>query len=371
MVISIIVVLLSIIFAFLSQGYKKTVDGKWINIRGFKPRYFILSFLVLGLFCFCVKSGKDITPYVSYYNSWTIKDIAFTNYEPLYVAISLLLRIFIKNPYIGIGVIKLLSLLLVYASLYLLKDKINLGIATTAYIVLLYIYNFHLLRMMLALGMVFLALSLDLTEKTRWSYLLFIVAFMIHYTSIIVFVVFLCYKIFFKKINIVKQGLILGVLLLFYANFNTWFSMITSYESFLSKYQSYVTDQATSGTGLVQIIMFIPILTVLYLEYKYSKETRLYKLGFLLGIMIFFTGSLGYIFPVVSRIAYYFLYFVICYWSMFDIKYHGVLLKFGKSEISLSRVLQILYLLEHITVYFIVGNGFVSNGLDKIIYIWS
>lgn len=366
---------LSVLFAFLSQKIPVSVpesNNSLINNQYslFSNFYFTLSFLSLAIPCFLCGEGTDLYIYVQLYENWTLADLKYLNFEAGYIILNVLLHFFIKNAYIGLGIIKVLSLLLVYISLYKLKDRLNLGLSILSYVVLLYIYNFHLLRMSLSIGIVFLALAYELCGKTKTAITLTIVSVLFHYSSVTVLLVLSVYVLFRRRASIAKLSVFLVVLMLVYINIVTIAQNLVSSISAFGKYETYL-NKVTPDIGVIQIIMFIPIVYILINCYKYGKTDKFYVLNMLFGIMLFFSGSLGYIIPVAGRMSYYFLWFSVTFFgatSLIDDRY---IFKLGKIRVNSITVAAVIYLVLQSVVTFVFTKSFVSNGLTQYTLWWN
>lgn len=367
--------ILAVIFAFFSQGKKiavqNTVDSVTVyRYENFSNVFFAVSFLLLAVPCFFCGEGKDMSVYVSLYDSWTFESLKDLSFEPGYVLLNLFLRVFFKNAYIALGIIKVLSIYLVYMSVYLLKDRINTGFSVLSYVVLLYIFNFHLLRMSLALGLVFLAMSYELIGKSRRAVLLIITAFLFHYTSIIVLLAYCIYKMMRNRIAASKVVILSVVLVLLYLNLIPILNHLVPVIKLFNKYETYL-DSANSYVGVVQLILFVPIAYILLVLYKKGTQDKFYIMSTVFGIMLLFTGSLGYILPVSSRTVYYFFYSVMTLSATTQLVNDKCVFVAGKLRVNSVTVFSIMYLAMQIVINFVLNNAFVSNGLTQYTLWWN
>ena len=367
-----ILLIIAIFLAEISQKNKtynregKSVYRKYEN---FYMLPFVLSFCILAGVCFFCKSGTDMSVYIKFYSAWTVSDFSDWKFEIGDKILFIILHRFIKNPYVGIGLVKILSIALVYRAIYLVRDKIKIGLAVIAYIVLLYIFNFHLIRMMIAIGLVFLALSYEITGKRAKCMVLLITALFFHYSSCLVLLTYFSYLACSKRFSMGKILVILMILTFSYSNAIQIVDGLTQVR-FFSKYTTYETVTA-SGSGILQIVLFIPIAIILFKGYRTEKETAFYQLAFFCGIMTFFTGSLGYVYTVTGRLRYYFYFFFVIYGAATPLKMNDIVLRCGKRKINLSTGLIYVWLILNTYIYFIVGNAFVSNGVRQYIPIFT
>lgn len=364
--------IMAILFAKSAQKNRVTT-GREPDIYGkyeqFQMLPFIMSFCILAGVCFFCKSGTDMPVYAEFYSSWRLSDLADLRFELGDKLLFILLHVFIKDPYIGLGVIKVLSIALVYKTLYVLRDKIQIGLAVLAYVALLYVFNFHLIRMMIALSLVFLGLAYELIGRRRKCIVLLVAAIFFHYTSCVVLIVYIGYLLFSRKFSVGKI-LILVVAILFVASNAVQIVSALTKISFFSKYTVYDTV-SSEGSGIVQIVLFIPIALILLKNYRSEKDTAFYQLAFFCGIMTYFIESMGYVFSTIGRLAYYFYFFFIVYGAATPLKRNDILLAWGTFRINASTVLIYTVLLLRVYVYFVAGNALRSNGLLQYVTIFG
>lgn len=330
---------------------------------------FFISFLCLAIPSFCCGEGTDMPVYVNLYKSWTLSNLTSTKFEPGFILVTLVLRVFFKNPYVGLGILKVLSIFLVYRALYMLRDRISMGLSITSYVVLLYIYNFHLLRISLAIGMVFLALSCDLCGRKKAAVLLLVGTAFVHYSSLMVLAAFLVYRLLGRKIQVTKIILLGLSLVVFYAGIMPFIENLTVSVSSFDKYSVYLKNKS-SDIGIVQFVLFIPILYILLMNYRHGKGERFYILSFLFGIMLFFSGSLGYLFPVAGRMTYYFFWFAVVFFGATPLMRDRIVFVAGKVRVNSVTVVSFLYLALQALITYVLTNSFVSNGLTRYTFWW-
>lgn len=375
MVVVILFGFLAVVFAHLSQKTKIPVTDAGDGVVTYKYKefsggYFLMSFLLLAVPCFFCGTGTDMKIYVQLYNSSSFADLTGSIFEAGYVLLNILLKALIGNAYVGLGLIKVVSIFLVYRSLYMLKDRLSLGISVLAYVILLYVFNFHLLRMMLALGMVFLGLSYELLGDHKKAVAWIVFALFFHYTSAIVLLAYLVYKWMGDKMTAAKLAVFsLALVLIFSFIVPILQLLISSYEPF-KKYAVYIKG-ANEDLGIVQLILFLPVLFVLKITYDRGAKDRFGILGTVFAILLFFSGSLGYKIPVVSRMAYYFYWFAMVYFAatpLIDDKYIFVA---GKRRMNSTTVAAIAYLVMQVGVNYVLNDAFASNGLTQYKFWWN
>lgn len=367
--------ILSIIWASLSQKNKTLALADCSNVtinkyQKFTVAYYVMSFLSLAIPCFVCGTGTDMPVYIDIYENASLNTINDSKFEPGYILLNIILRFFFKNAYIGLGVIKVVSLFLIYKSLYMLRDRVHIGFSIASYVVLLYIFNYHLLRICLAVGMVFLALSYEMCGKTKRSFVLLASTIFIHYSSLIVLITFIAYKILGREMRPLKIVILSLLLMIIYTSIVPIVSSVLTSVTRFDKYSTYF-NQATTDSGKIQLILFVPIAYILLIAYRYGKRDKFYILNFLFGLMLYFAGSLGYIFPVAGRTTYYFFWFAVAFFGATPLLRDKIVFVAGKVRINSTSVVAVVYLILQGIISYFLTNSFVSNGLTQFIPWWG
>lgn len=368
MIIYILILLSAIMFAFLSQSSVEIVGAESSSTKkyGFNQLFFTISFLILFIFSALAKNGPDIPAYVSIYNNVNLNDLADFGIEAGYELLCIVLRVIIKNPYVGIGVIKFISLYMIYRAIYLLKHKIRVGFAVAGYVILLYLLSFFLLRIMLAIGMVYLALAYEVIGKRKNAILFLIFAFLFHYTSIVVFIAYIIYILLGTKLT-VKKILLFGL-----CGFTVTLvakrviSVLVSLIPVMEKYKTYGMSNDNNGIG--QLILFLPIVYLIFCFNRTEKSDKFYRVGVVSAIMAFMFGSLGYVYEVIGRIVYYFYFFAIMYGAYIMNKNDRIQVSFGVTKLALSKIMIFAYFSLQLMIW-VLSNPF--DFLEKYTFIWS
>ncbi len=365
----------AVLLGCLSQKFKVPVTQNCNTVTKKKYQFFSVvylafSFFLLAVPCFLCNEGTDFPIYVYLYKTWTLADLKSLKFEPGFVLLCLILRFIFKNAYIGLGIIKVISLFFVYKSLYMLRNRINLGLSILSYVVLLYIYNYHLLRMALAIGIVFLALAYEVCGRSKVTIALMITSLFIHYTSSIVLLTYLFYIIIGKKIGIAKVTLLSVVLTFLYASIIPLVQNLVLSVAVFEKYTTYLKS-ATVDIGGVQIVLFIPIAYILIKSYKEGKNDKFYALNVLFGLMLFFSGSLGYAIPVAGRTAYYFFWYAVIFFGATPLVRDKYVYVVNKVRINSTTLVALLYLTLQVVITYFLNDAFLSNGLTQYTLWWD
>lgn len=365
----IILMLIAVLFAALAQGgkiekektrsfqiYEYTYERKWC---------YVCSFLILAIMLFCSKSGTDFADYAWGYEHWGLEHLRDLETEWGYTLVVLGLRRIVENPYIGLGIVKVFSVFLIYKAAYNVKKQINLGMAILSYCTLLYIYNFHLLRMMIAIGIVFLALSYEMNGKNKRCTILLAIAFFFHYTSILVLFTYLMSKAF-KKLSIkriVSMLIATFVVLLFSSSI---LQFLVYRVSFFYKYTVYLNQINTGGLGLV--LIFIPVILVILFRNREEYNDAMYILFTTIGIMLFTSNLAGFFLPI-SRLNYYFYSFFFFYIPSIPVRGERLYLSVGRRTVGFITAFSVIYYIL-MFIHYLNSGGIVSNGLSVYSFFW-
>ena len=369
-----IAALAAVLLAAASQKKKIPLTG---TPAGFSYCYaknynwlFYLSFLVLAVVSFLTKSGTDIPAYANYYETWTLDDLKQLNFEPGIRLIFIVLHWIIPDPYVGLGVIKVLSLALLYRCLYLNRHRINLGLAVLGYSILLFIYNFQLLRMMPAVHLTFLALTYEMQGKSKKCIFLLLISLTFHYTSIIALFAYILYRMLGKGISKWKIIVVAVLFMSVYALAEELINTVTSQFAAFSKYAVY-SQKAERSIGALQFVLLLPVVGILFSHYRFQKKNKDYMLAMVWGIMVTFTGMLGYLFPVISRTVYYFYFFFLVFASSCVLRKERISVRISAHKrIPFSLVCFIVYLIFQVIAMYFLNDSFKSNGLEEYILLW-
>lgn len=293
-------------FAFISQNYSME-DLRYV--KKFNTVAFVTSFLIAGTFIFLVKSGVDFAQYCKIYANSTFSSFSDLNIEPGYRLLNICMKVIIPNAEIGVSLIKLISLAIVFRSFYLLRDKIHVGIAILAYMVLFYFQSFDLIRIYLAGAILLHGYALFVIEGKYGRYFIdILLATSIHYTAIVALVMLVVEMLFRgtkrkqaklsnKKIMLFAVLCIIGVFVFPYVA-----KFLCQKISVFNKYEKYFSGGSFGIGQFVYYVLpiFIAVLVKKYSNYKYRDEI------FVLTIVGFCVALEGYFVGILTRMFIYF-----------------------------------------------------------------
>ena len=253
----VVVLLISTFCAAMSQK-RRIYNGKVEYY--FRLNWFFLSFLVACFFCACTNIGVDYQNYVA-----IIRRAEFDNLFSGEVGLNLLflmLKVFLCENTDGvIFVSKTLAMAIAYYAIYRVRNKVDLGLAVFAYMFLSYL-RFFLIGMHLSTALILLSLVYLVEDNNKRAWGSYFIGCTIHYSAILLFPAYLLFyviTIFKKKISKLMIGLLSVSYLVAMLCVSSIYRLVTSNISFLSHYAEHGIINDYQGTGLMQIVFFLPI----------------------------------------------------------------------------------------------------------------
>ena len=166
---------------FIANGIDN-YKGKAV-VKKFRPFFFYTALLIPAIFISFTDSGAD---YYSYYNiiesRHSLQDlIDDVNTEPLFTLWSTIGWGLWANPHMIIWSMKIGSLIALFSSFYMLRDKIDILLAVMAYMCIAYFLSFYLISINLAASFIALSVAFILREKFYKGLAFSLVACGFHY----------------------------------------------------------------------------------------------------------------------------------------------------------------------------------------------
>lgn len=315
-----IIIYLSIIIsstalAFASQRIRY-VDGIYTTVK-FNKSIFLISFIIAWIFIAFTNIGVD---YYNYYyivrqESWQTFTSIFS-VEPGFGLICVLLKQFVStDAHVVLFILKTVSIILAFWGIYLTRNKVVVGYAVAAYMGLAYLPSFYLMSISIAMGVVFLAMGYYINKhKFFLPIILLIIAAQIHNAVYLFIPVVIALIVVEKAKN--ASNLIKALLILAYIAFGVFAGRIyniaqTSISSF--HYGNYGSN-AFSGSGAMIIVLYVPLLLILYLFYKKYEISEIQRNRlFVFALSSLFFNVLSYQFTVVERMEFLLLSLYTCF----------------------------------------------------------
>lgn len=272
--------------------------------RRYKVNYnlFYLPFFLL-LFCLSVLKdvsvGVDTATYKDIFE-WIQKNNDFGRYEPAFVYLNL----FSKNIYNNFNFFLLLVFTIIFFNINFFLKKIseNHTLSITIFFLFFFIEFNSMLRQAIAVSF-FMRGIIYLNEKNKKKYFLTaIIAFLFHYSAIIIFFIPLISKIRFKVYKIVFMILVIFIITLNF-NFNINFFVPESYGK-------YFTEKGTSGLYAIGQLLLGLSYYIIYLFTKNNsrkkKITDSTDFNNWMITLFVLMSLLSSVLPVLSRFTWYF-----------------------------------------------------------------
>lgn len=308
------VIFIAYFFAIRAKGKTKSIGGVILK-EEFHNIYFLASFLVLSFFCVFTNTGVD---YINYYNIidtiTSISDVEYyRNVEPLFTIWSYFGKLLFNDVHLVIVSMKVVTLVIMFFSFYILRDKIDVFFAVCAYVSIAYLVSFTLISIVLASSFVTLAFAL-LMKKGRVIYvvLLMLIGIGIHFACIMPLLAIITYYLMFrygkgKKHRTTILFVILFLIIFMLPQTPTLMNLIISSTESFDHYQKYVDDLRASSSLGTYAVLFGSYAFIFYLLNKIKKYERDNSLYFLMLVFVLF----GFVFefignriPVMERVVY-------------------------------------------------------------------
>lgn len=363
--------LITIGFAFLCQ---KTVVVAGESKTLFRKLPFVISFFIPWFFYAFTDIGFDYATYSHIFDLVTWDNFYSLWIEPGYALLNLLIKTFTSDSVIGIIIIKTISMILVYAAIYDYRDKAHVGFAVMGYMSLLYLDSFCMIRINLAAGLIFYALSLYQNHNRKLlALLLGVSAVTIHYSAIIFVGCFAIYFLLFRKIKknyrfmyLCFCMLVLGMSVVAVPLMNFVLDLIP----FLTKYAQKYSLIDSSGLGIMQIVFHLPFVLLALETMNVSSQTespyaQIFSLTLVLAPLSLFFGSMGYSVQVIGRCYVLFIYV----WSVGVPAYYVWRKNIKPRDSIILGVL--IFVWSALRLYFYLNEHLIPAGIDRYFFLWQ
>jgi len=289
--------------------------------------WFIGLFYIFFFACFKDIISPDFVRYAyTYENIENFNMLVFEVFEPVFFLLSKLA----PNYYFLFFYYEFLTLLLILLGIKNLAKHIEFSFFIYLCIPGLFLNTFVEMRQSLAVAVFFYAVSLFLMNKKLLAYIFFIFSCITHYSAVFAVLTFFLYNFFYKKLKIKAFILIIVLFFILFVftilNIDYYYlkfiSLIISLIPFFSKYSGYI-EAAISGNmeslsyQTIKNLFFAVWFFILWYFFKKTSiknhSVTYYNIWFLMGfyllgvIILILTGK----YSDISRIAYYFLVFLI------------------------------------------------------------
>ncbi len=285
-------------FAFKSQ--KVTMINS-VVVSSFRKLPFFLSFIIPWFFVGFTNVGSDYESYSMIAGSVDMGNYtSFLDSEPgMNLTFIVLTIICGYNIDITLFLLKTITIVIVYFSIYLAKDHIRIGYSVLAYLLLFYLPSFYLLSISIASAIVSLAICIyTFKRKVFIPVLLVLIAGQLHNSCYIFFPAFvLCIFInkkgdrdYLKKLAIIAY-IIVAVLSSIIFNFA---------QSHIEGFH-YNFERENTELGFLLFILYIPLFYIVYEINRLNDNKRVNSMILVFALSSCLFRIMAYSFEVVER----------------------------------------------------------------------
>lgn len=301
----IIIIAISSFLSFKSQVEINENGEKKIK---FRKIFFLLSFLISWFVISFTNIGSD---YKNYY--YIIDKLTWSNYnifsseEPGMNLVFLIIREIVNNTDVTIFIIKTITIVIIFYTFYIMKEKLRVGYAVLSYLLLVYLSSFYLITIALAASIVYLAFDLNVyKDKKILPIILILIAAQLHNSAYIVLPMYAILLFFHNnKQTKLKKALICIIYMITILLSSFIFEYFSTYVKGFH-YNNYKTNNF-SGTGVMIIFMYLPLLLLYCYIKRYNKNEKMNSAFFVFVLTSIMFKILSYRFRVIERMEYYIL----------------------------------------------------------------
>lgn len=286
---------------FAALSYRKSRSGKYV----WRKYWFILSFVVLLLFLGLANCGEDYYSYNRIFdNCFNWKHQHTLRIERGYLLLNMAVKCVVNSFEVFHFVWALIVLLLIYSTIAKYKHIIRPGWAILGYTTIFMIQGLNLMRMYLAIAIIFWGIRYIIQEKKLKYLFVVLAAYLIHRSAVCVLVPYAMWVMFSKK---EKYALKIILTIMMFAAFNVFRNVFVSEMIFGYQYQGSTSGQI----GSIQIVYALPVLLV-FLYYHVYKKNFLQD-AIVSKLIIFYLSSIifalmSYSITTMGRVLFYFTY---------------------------------------------------------------
>lgn len=310
----------------------------------------IIPILIGGLRYFV---GTDYTNYIDYYfvyGPMSLSDYLNKNgiFEIMFYFIARISYIFTNEYYLFFFATNMIIIVVIYFSIE--KIKVNNKYLIWLLFLLLYFPMFlNVIRQGISIVITYYMIALLLNDETKKSFLVSLLSPLFHASGVVTIVLY--FILFFAKKRIkesVKNVFVFSVLLLLLIPLASYLLSLTSYLSRFLIYESLYVEGNNYNFYLIFIILMLSLLFYKGIEKKVNNSFFYYLL---------FAGEvvltlLGFISPIIKRIALYFSLGQIVILSSF------VEIGSNVSSKNILKILIILYVMAYfVLAYYVLGQS--------------
>lgn len=322
-------------------------DGK-SKVEKFYKLPFVLAMLIAWFFISFTNIGVDYDNYryIVQQETWSTFSSIWSVESGFGLVCVLIKQVVGENEDLVLFVIKSITILFTFFTIYNLRKRIVVGYAVFAYMALVYLASFYLISLALALALVFMAMSYFIIKhKYLRTLLLLLVAAQIHHSVYLFIPAFFALFILEKSEKVSKfMRLYICIIYLMIGLFADPIYRFAQSTVPGFHYNNY-SSNTFSGTGIMIFIRYIPLAMIIYQMYKYriSEEQKNRLFVFTISSLLF--NVLSYHFLVIERMEFLFLSLYVLFIP--EVLFDSGIIKYERGMRYKTRVwiLYIVYLL--------------------------
>ena len=270
---------------------------------------FLLTVLPLYIMIAFTDSGVD---YYSYYDQISLSSNGSYSkeeyFEPLFFFSAKYITSISNNVHFFLFTIKTATIFFFFYSLYLIKDKICFFFSVLAYLSVIYPGSFYIIRQSFTGSLLCYAFVLFAFKKKRIAPIVIMaLATGFHYTAVFFLIAFILYLVINAESP--QKAKTRSILTLFVTPFVIFvlYSQVSFFTYFSNAhYENYlIQEQAYEGSGMLQIVYYLPIFFSICLLIRDTNKSSLVLLFFIITDFCFIFAELGYIVPIFIRMRYF------------------------------------------------------------------
>lgn len=300
------------IIAFVTSAMTITKVGnlyKRENIKNKKAKIAILTIIGLGIPILIASLryyvGTDYGNYITIYNNrkdLTFVELITSNWELLFMLVIKIASILNDYQYM-FGIIAMLTIIVIYASIYNYKEKLSLGFMFFLYLFLHFATSFNIIRQALAVVIIAYSYKFILNRDLKKFIITVVIASFFHITALIFLPFYLVWdkKVTFRRKAI--QIIFIIITMLIVINYKFFINLLSDFSIF-ERFEMYSTEKDSNNLEfLLNVIILCIVLLFRKMLIKYDDRNELFIYLYTISVILMFTG---YFSPFLKRIAMYF-----------------------------------------------------------------
>ena len=381
----ILIVFFSTLFAVLSQSKIHVKDKSQIAYRSNHFIYFFISFLILSFFAGTTGVGSDREAYKYFFRISAFGHL-YEYYEPGFRVLMGIVKLFTDNEQIFISLVSIMTVALTYKGIWNCRNKLSTGFAVLIYASQYYFQGYNLIRMYFAMSI--LIAGAGFIHKGKYMKYLCVILFsaLFHYSMIFVAAAYILGLWFMRKNFIgfhTRFYLLLLMAIVFSLSAVRLAVFVLSFNSAIAeKYIIYITNINGTRIGFKLFFNLVPfVLAMFFARYTDSKKEMLGITGAYL-IVTLVVSVMSYSVTIAGRILLC-LHMPILILLPIGIESfyrqrkltgeNRVHISAGPSTLLVSRRLVNIVMISYFVLSFLLYlSGYIDlDGLDNFKFFWN